>query len=271
MSDDLTTGLRQLAESGQRLPTASGSDIRRLAQSRRRRRRTAAAVAGTVAAVAVASTLVLNLGGPDGGRTSTPAAGPTSAPPAPRQTRTAISSPTQRAAADVTVNLSARYLVAGGRKVPITSGLAKTPTPTGRMTVTSMTDVKEMGGGVVVGGAAGSYKLPWVIGLRGQDGATTFLAAIPYDKKAPGSYDTTSGWIGLRLSDAKWLYGRLRTGAVVDVVGATAAEPAPGGTPTSSDSAPGGPPTLSDPGPVVTPTFPDSGPVVTPSSTVSAW
>ncbi|MFF4487612.1 L,D-transpeptidase [Streptomyces sp. NPDC001544] len=249
MSDDLTTGLRQLAESGQRLPTASGADIRRLAQSRRRHRRTAAAVAGTAAAVAVTLTLVLNLGGPDAGRTSTPAAGRTSAPPAPRQTRTAISSPTQRAAADVTVNLSARYLVAGGRKLPITSGLAKTPTPTGRMTVTSMTDVKVMGDGVVVGGATGGYKLPWVIGLRAQDGATTFLAAIPNGTKAPGKYDTTSGWIGLRLSDAKWLYGRLRIGAVVDIVRTTAAEPAPGGTPT----------------------FPGSAPVVTPSSTVSGW
>jgi lipoprotein-anchoring transpeptidase ErfK/SrfK len=258
VSDDLTTGLRRLAEAGQRLPTASGADIRRLAQSRRRHRRTAAAVAGTAAAVAVALTLVLNLGGPDAGRTSTPAVGPTSAPPAPRQTRTAISSPTQRAAADVTVDLSARYLVAGGRKLPITSGLAKTPTPTGRMTVTSMADVKEVGGAVGVGGSIGSYKLPWVIGLRAQGGATTFLAAMPYDQKAPGSYDTTSGWIGLRPSDAKWLYGRLRIGAVVDVVSATAAEPAPSDTPTFSDSAPG-----------ETPTFPGSAPVVTPSSSVS--
>ncbi|MGW2640838.1 L,D-transpeptidase [Streptomyces sp. NPDC001348] len=248
MSDDLTTGLRQLAESGQRLPTASGADIRRLAQSRRRRRRTATVVAGAAAAVAVAFTLVLNLGGPDAGPESSPAAGRTSAQPAPRQTRTAISSPTQRAAADVTVNLSARYLVAGGRRLPITCGLPKTPTPTGRMTVTSMTDVKVAGGEVVAGGSTGSYKLPWVIGLRAEDGTATFIAAVPYDEKAPGKYDVTSGWIGLRLSDAKWLYGRLRTGAVVDVVNATAAEPAPGGTPT----------------------FPDSAPAVTPSSSVSA-
>ncbi|MGW7255985.1 L,D-transpeptidase [Streptomyces sp. NPDC054834] len=240
MSDDLTAGLRQLAESGQSLPTASGADIRRRAHLRRRRRRTAAVGAGTVAAAAVALTLVLNLGGPGAGRTSSPAAGPTSAAPTPPPTSTPTSTPTsapvRRAVSDATVNLSARFLVADNRKVPITSGLARTPTPSGRMTVTSMTDMELVSGEEVGAESGSSYKLTWVVRLRADDGTTTYLAAMPYNDKAPGNYDVTSGWIGLRPSDAKWVYAKLRPGAAVDIVRGRPAETAPIATPGSPEA-----------------------------------
>ncbi|MFI5687266.1 L,D-transpeptidase [Streptomyces sp. NPDC051636] len=222
MSDDLTTGLRQLAESGEALPSASGADIRRRAHLRRRRRRSAAAVAGTAAAAAVALTLVLNPGGPDAGRASSPAAS-TTGTPSPRPTGT----PTPQAAVpDARVNLSTRLLVAGGRKLPVSSGGARTPTPTGRMTVTSMTDAELVSGKEIGMESVYTYKLPWVIRLRADDGTSTYLAAMPYDEKAPGNYDITSGWIGLRFSDAEWLYGQLRPGAVVEIAGRSPAGPA---------------------------------------------
>ncbi|MFF4398176.1 L,D-transpeptidase [Streptomyces sp. NPDC001480] len=213
MSDDLTTGLRQLAEAGETSPSASGAEIRRRAGLRRRRRRTGA-VAGTVAAVAVVLTLVLRPGGPEAGRTSPPAARPTG-----------TSSP--RVAPDARVDLSTRLLAVGGRELPVSSGLPGAPTPTGRMTViaktrTRLVSPKEIG---MRAGSGYRYTLPLVIRLRADDGKETYLAAMPYDEKAPGNRDVTTGWIGLRSSDAKWLYGRLRLGAVVDIVGRSPAEP----------------------------------------------
>ncbi|MGN5382325.1 hypothetical protein ACQ4WX_49735 [Streptomyces lasalocidi] len=68
MSDDLATGLREIAESAEQVPPFSGADVRHLAQRRRRLRRTVAALGGTAAVAAVALALVLNLGGSGTGR-----------------------------------------------------------------------------------------------------------------------------------------------------------------------------------------------------------
>lgn len=71
--------------------------------------------------------------------------------------------------------------------------------------------------------------MPWVIRLRAGDGRTTALFGMSTDETAPGAFDITSGWIGLRSADAKWLYDRLRTGSVVAVEGHAPAEAAGGG------------------------------------------
>ncbi|MEI5524772.1 L,D-transpeptidase [Streptomyces brasiliscabiei] len=59
-----------------------------------------------------------------------------------------------------------------------------------------------------------------------------WIAALGHDEKAPGTYDTTSGWIGLRTTDAQWLYRRLQTGALVEIRGTAPTPPTTAPTPT---------------------------------------
>ncbi|MEV6947288.1 L,D-transpeptidase [Streptomyces sp. NPDC051172] len=212
MSDDLTDDLRVLAESAEQLPPSSGADVRRLAQRRRRRRHTIAALGGTAAVAAVALALVLSLGGSGTGRRDMPATRPTS---------TLMQQPPP----DAEVDLSSRLLKAGGRSMPVSSGFVRTPTPTGRMTVVSRVDVAMVSGAVVGRPRDLRYNVPWVIRLRADDGKTTALFGFATDETVPGVYDMTSGWIGLRTADAKWLYDRLRTGSVVDIEGHAPADP----------------------------------------------
>lgn len=238
MSDDLTTGLRELAESGQRPPSVSGADVRRRAGARRRRRRTAAAVAGVSAVTTLAVALLVNLTGPDQDERPSPAATPTTVP-------------STVAAASATVDLTRRVLLIGGRQLPVSAGTVLSPTPTGRMTVTARLDTKAVPGRDA--GVAGSYsvKIPWVIELRADDGRTTFLGGLIYDAKAAGNHDATNGWIGLEPAQAVWLYRQLRVGDVIDIEDGGPSPSAlrtsePGGTPeagppSSTPSVPGGP------------------------------
>lgn len=222
MSDELTSQLKELAQDGETPPPVPGAQIRLRAVRRRRRRRTAAAVAGACAATALALVLALNLGGGDGTDRHQP--------PATRPTAT----PTTPAAPDATVDLSRRVLTAAGRTLPISSGTEQLPTPTGRMKVTAKEAAKVVpASNVGIQDDAYTVKLPWVLELVATDrSATTFIGALTYDEKAPGAYDRTDGWIGLRPKDAKWLYGQLRLGAVIDIEGAT-----PTATPSSEISA----------------------------------
>jgi hypothetical protein len=214
VSDDLTSGLRELSASAEQVPPISGAGIRHLAQRRRRRRRTIAALGATAAVAAAALTLVLSPGGSGTGRQDMPATRPTG-------------TLTRQSAPDVEVDLSSQLLKAGGRSMPLSSGLARTPTPTGRMTVISKVDVTMVSGAVVGRPHDLRYNVPWVIRLRADDGTTTAFFGLTTDDTAPGVVDNTSGWIGLRAVDAKWLYDRLRTGAVVDIEGHAPAIPRP--------------------------------------------
>ncbi|MEU1414595.1 L,D-transpeptidase [Streptomyces sp. NPDC005731] len=207
MSDDLTAGLRALAESGQAPPPVPGAEIRRRAGVRRRRRRTAAAFAGACAAAALGVVALLGFTGVDTppSRTS-PASMPSSA-----------RSPQAGPAA--TVDLTRRTLTVGGRELPVSAGTVRARTPTGRMTVTALAGMKTVSGKDV--GLKGPYraKVRWVVELRAADGTTTYLGGLMYNAKAPGHYDVTSGWIGLDLVNAKWLHGHLRVGDVVEIEG----------------------------------------------------
>ncbi|MFF1745082.1 L,D-transpeptidase [Streptomyces mirabilis] len=213
MSDELASGLRELAQDAETPPSVSGAEIRLRAVRRRRRRFrwTAVTVAGACAAASLALVVALNLTGGDREDRPSPAASPTAPPSTP--------SP---AAPDATVDLSRRMLTVAGRELPISSGSVRYPTAGGRMMVVSKDSVKALSM------FAGKYmeKVAWVIGLRAADGTTNFVGTLTGDEKAPGNYDVTTGWIGLRRADAVWLYKQLEPGAVIEIRGVTTPTPA---------------------------------------------
>ncbi|MGW2742601.1 L,D-transpeptidase [Streptomyces sp. NPDC001450] len=214
---ELCGALRTLAEEHQFPPPVAGAEIRRLAARRGRRRRTTVVLAGVAAAAALAGTLTVGLGhDSDSGRRTTPAASPrlrTSPAPAPTPTP---------AAADAVVDLTGMTMTVDGRIMPISSGVPELPTATGRFTVVAKSLKREMeiGSGDGNGSGAAMPSVPWVIELRSADRRkTTAVVALTYDLKAPGTYASTGGWIGLPEADAKWVYTRLDKGAVVLVTG----------------------------------------------------
>ncbi|MFF1624380.1 L,D-transpeptidase [Streptomyces sp. NPDC058272] len=216
MSDELTSDLRELAAAGEALPALSGAEIRARAVRRRRRRRTSMTVAGASAAAALALVVAVHPGGDGSDRRPAPAASPTGAPSLP-------------ATPDASVDLSRRVISVAGRELPLSSGAERTPTGTGRMTVTAKESAKTMPGSEA--GIKNDYRLKvsWVIELGAADGTANYIAALSYDEKAPGHYDRTTGWIGLRPTDAKWLYERLRLGSVIEIAGTAPTPGAPSG------------------------------------------
>ncbi|MGI5196403.1 L,D-transpeptidase [Streptomyces sp. CA-288835] len=234
MSDDprpaeshraLAGALRKWADDHESPPPVPGAEIRRRAVRRRRRRHASLAAVGA-SAVAAAS-VVLSMaftGGKEGPHHSRPPAATLKAPGPPSAAGSVPAA---------TVNLSRRELVVGGRVLPISAGSAKTPTPTGRMTVTGKYKVAALPTDMFGLERRYEMKAPWVIQLRTPQNRTNYIVAFTVDEKAPGNYDSTTGWIGLRRGDAEWLYRRLDRGAVVAVVGA-----APTPTPVPATPAP---------------------------------
>ncbi|WP_329533248.1 L,D-transpeptidase [Streptomyces sp. NBC_01450] len=231
MSDELASGLRELAQDAETPPSLSGAEIRLRAVRRRRFRRTAVTVAGACAAASLALVVALNLTGGDREDRPSPAASPTAPPSTPAPTRTP-------AGPVATVDLARRVLTVAGRELPISSGSVRYPTATGRMTVVTKEEMKAepMFSGKYV------EKVAWAIGLRAADGTTNVIGALTSDEKAPGNYDVTSGWIGLRREDAQWLYEQLAPGAAIEIEGASATPTATGLDPSESDGSvlPGG-------------------------------
>ncbi|MFJ5968706.1 L,D-transpeptidase [Streptomyces sp. NPDC093060] len=216
---ELSGALRTLADGHQSPPPVAGAEIRRLAVRRGRRRRTTVVVGGVAAAAALAVTVTVGLGhDSDSGRRTTPAASPllrTSPAPSPTPVP-----------ADAVVDLTGMTMTLDGRMMPISSGVAERPTPTGRFTVVAKSLKRQMEIGSGGGGGTSMPSVPWVIELRSADPKrTTAVIALTYDLKAPGNYASTGGWIGLPEADAKWVYARLDKGAVVLVTGRT---PSPG-------------------------------------------
>ncbi|MEV6532062.1 L,D-transpeptidase [Streptomyces sp. NPDC051639] len=207
LASELGSDLRELAASGETPPPVSGAGIRLRAVRRRRRRRTAVtvSVAGACAAASLALLLALHLG--DGGTRERPS--PAASHTAPSRTPVAVGA---------TVDLARRVLTAAGRDMPVSAGMPGRPTPTGRMTVVAKRDVRVVPALEVGPKDVYALKVPWVIELRAADGTTNFVGALSADQKAPGNYDVTDGWIGLRSADAQWLYGQLDLGAVVEIV-----------------------------------------------------
>ncbi|GEC09805.1 hypothetical protein SSP24_74600 [Streptomyces spinoverrucosus] len=206
MSDDLTTGLRELAASGQTPPPVPGADIRYRAAHRRRRRRTTAALTGAGTVLALALALLLHLGG----------VGPAQQPPAAAHPTTTTSpTPSPLPAADVTVDLRRKIMFFGGR-VLFLSPMTGTP-PTGRMTVVSKTQVKEVSGAELGYKSTSPYQIYWVIELRGDHGTTAYMGGMHVDANTPDDQTPRSDWIILQNTDAKSVYGQLRPGSVVNI------------------------------------------------------
>ncbi|MFC7258808.1 L,D-transpeptidase [Streptomyces lutosisoli] len=222
MSDELTSGLRELAAEGETLPALSGAEIRGRAVRRRRRRRTTVAVAGASAAVALALVVAVNLGGGHTEQRPSPAASPTGTPSLP-------------ATPDATVDLSRRVISVAGRELPLSSGSVWAPTGTGRMMVIAKEPAKVLPASEAGFKDAYDLKVPWVIEFSASDGTANYIAGLAYDEKAPGNYDRTTGWIGLRTGDAKWLYAHLQLGSLIDIEGT-----APSAVPTDTAGSGGG-------------------------------
>ncbi|MFD9908670.1 L,D-transpeptidase [Streptomyces sp. NPDC059063] len=201
-SRELSAALRGLAESGRVAAPSSGADVRRRAVGRRRRRRVGALGGAVVACGALVFGLTVGLGDGSDGRPSRPAA-------------PAVSSP----GAVGTVDLAQRVLALRGREVPVSSGRVGHPTVSGRMTVVAKYRTKRFSSESVGLGSEYDVTLPWVVELRAGDGRVNYLVALTYAEKSVGEADTTRGWIGMRSRDAKWVYGELELGAVVEVEG----------------------------------------------------
>ncbi|MFJ6571871.1 L,D-transpeptidase [Streptomyces sp. NPDC091292] len=202
MSDDrLTLALRDLAAGHRMPPVVPAAEIRRRAVRRRRMRRTGLAGSAAVGIAALTLALTADFG---------------DEAPHTRPVRAAAPSDTEEPFA--TVDLERRAMTVDGRDLPVSTGDAKSPTPTGRMTVVAKYATQRLS---ATSATFGMYdmRLPWVVQLRTPSGGTNYIVALTFNEKAPGEYDATGGWIGLRTRDAKWLYTQVRPGDEVTVEG----------------------------------------------------
>ena len=118
----------------------------------------------------------------------------------------------------------------GGTRAPTeaTDGTEAT-TPTEASDTGDSGDTGDPGEGVDTEGRASGAP------TRGPAPGALWIAAITYHEKAPGNLDVTTGWLGLRTTDARWLYERLSEGAIVEIRD-TGPTPAPATTlPTPAD------------------------------------
>lgn len=105
---------------------------------------------------------------------------------------------------------------------------AATADPTDRTDPSGPTDPSEPAAGT------GAEKRTSDAPTRGPATGVLWIAALSADEKAPGNQDTNPGWIGLRTTDARWLYGRLTEGAIVEIRGTTSPPPSMAPTPSAS-------------------------------------
>ncbi|MFF2847983.1 L,D-transpeptidase [Streptomyces sp. NPDC058001] len=208
MSDDrLTLALRDLAERHRTAPVVPGAEIRRRAVRRGRLRRTSLAGGAVAGLAALTLALTADFGAEE----------PTSRP-------VQAAAPSDSEEPFATVDLERRAMTVDGRDLPVSTGVAKTPTPTGRMTVVAKFATQRLSA-ASSGFAVYDLKLPWVVQLRTPAGGTNYIVALTFNEKAPGQYDATGGWIGLRTRDAKWLYTQVSPGDEVTVEGPAPASP----------------------------------------------
>ncbi|MFI1169501.1 L,D-transpeptidase [Streptomyces sp. NPDC020801] len=136
-------------------------------------------------------------------------------------------------AAEATVDLTTRTLRVAGRVLPVSSGVPEWPTPMGRMTVVAKYEVTELPTDALHPDGKSEIKLPWVIELRTPGQGRNYIVPVTWAPKAPGNYSATGGWIGVRTSDAHWLYTQLHEGSVLVVMGEPPATQAPEIAPTA--------------------------------------
>ncbi|MDT0573567.1 L,D-transpeptidase [Streptomyces sp. DSM 3412] len=134
---------------------------------------------------------------------------------------------------------------------PVTTGATATTAPAGAAGAAGEPDRTEATDGTDPTGTPDPTDPAGPADGTGEDGRTSeaptripgstavWIAALSYNEKAPGNYDTTSGWIGLRTTDARWLYDRLAKGATVEIRGTTPTPPSMAPTPSPAPTPPG--------------------------------
>ncbi|MGW0877859.1 hypothetical protein ACWD3Z_46525 [Streptomyces sp. NPDC002740] len=245
MSDELSAALRELAAARATAPVVGGPATRARAMRRRRRRRGVATLgAGTAALALLGFALTLRLADdpdhPAGPRTS----GVTASVAAPPSAATPVP-------VSGTLDLSGRYLMVGGRVMPILStfDLLSGPTSTTPMTVVAKrvrialaADVPSKGSTVV--------NVVDAVELREGEGGPLYVGAFAPDVEARGDYDVRGGVIALGPEDAQWFFARIGLGDSISVTTATA----PTATPSAATTAPGATaPTATAPGATASP------------------
>lgn len=220
MCDELSTALQELAARNEAPPLIGGFEVRGRAVRRGRRRRAVLAFGAGAAALALtAFALTLNAG--DGGEhRQAPAATPRL--PSPSASASASASATSTPVSG-TVDLNGRTLTVDDRALAITSGSVRSPAPVGLMTVSAKWDLKRVTTGELFKGVY-EVTYPYVIELRDAENDQVYVGALDHSKKARATDTPTTGWIGLALNDAAWLYERLKVGDSISVIAENATE-----------------------------------------------
>lgn len=211
---ELSTVLRELAAQVETPPAVAGAEVRGRAVRRGRRRRATLTLGAGAAAVALtAFGLTLNQNQNQHqhqNSTAPPAAG--KAQPAPAATPDAPS-PRVPSATPITatIDLRKKWMIVDDRNMPITSGFVKASDPVTVMRVTRMWDLKLVADEDLFKGLYyAAY--PYVIELRDERNNPVYLGALTYNEKVRKGGGSTSGWVGVSVKDAAWLFKRLRTG-----------------------------------------------------------
>lgn len=226
MSDDrthteLSTALRELAARHETFPALTGAEVRGRAVRRARRRAAGTLVAATAALALVAFALTLDLkdsANPAGSGTRRQI--PAATLPAPSASAPSASA-VPRAPVIGRVDLGKRVMTVGKRAMPLADGSPNTPKVVGPLTVYGrQTDVKILTVAYPTDGSRYNAEISYAVELRDADNVPVYVgAALRFNKENVGKYGTSSAWIDLDASDAKWFYATVKTGTAVAVTG----------------------------------------------------
>ncbi|MGP4013024.1 hypothetical protein [Streptomyces sp. 4N124] len=219
---ELSTALHEFAEEHETPPVLTGAEVRGHAVRRARRRMAGTLAAGTAALALVAFALTLG-SAEEGNHRQVPAATPAVPSPPPATSGEA----TPALPTSGTVDLDRGTLTVGDRVMTMTAGVADSRKLMGPLTVYRKLDSEVLPVTNATDGTRYNADVSLAVELRDADNQPFYVgAALSYEAKNMGKYDTTSGWISLDVADAKWFYTSVKTGGVLSVTGpASAAEP----------------------------------------------
>lgn len=189
----------------------------------RRRGRRRAVVAASVAVCAVA--VLGSIGALSQGRAGEggPAAGALPAAGAPVVNSTA-GAPAGALAPTTTIDLAAHRLTVDDgagriRSLPVTAGRPGYATRPGRMRVAEKQATTRMSAGTAGLGPQYDLDVHWCVRLVAEDGYTTSVCALDWQSAdVIGKENVTSGLVGLSPEDARWYFGEVAVGEVVELV-----------------------------------------------------
>lgn len=225
MSDELSTGfsaelstaLHEFAAEHETPPVLTGAEVRGSAVRRARRRMAGTLAAGAVALALLAFALTLDLA-EEGNQRQVPAASP--AVPSTPATSGGASPLAPVVPITGTVDLRRRILTVGDRVMPLTKEFLNSPKIVGPMTVYKKHDTKVLTVTNPTDGAGYNAEVSLAVELRDANNEPVYVGvALSYKGKGFAKHDTSSGWIGLDVADAKWFYAYAKIGSVLSVTG----------------------------------------------------